>query len=256
MIFRLRATRTFATFLAFVALILSGCDLSTVRAAVPTIPGIWCSTELGRTLSTEQRQLLTRSLSRITGWEKIQFSAYGSLVLDEVADAKSGSSIARQILTEVLRSGSVFIIEDHSKSGSVDFGQLDEGTVYEDGERRCMIWRVRVDFDDFRQIQAPTEVRASFDEGFLLLHEMLHGLGLKDTTQVGEIGECESLLNRVRAELKLPLRDDYFGQALHIAPSVILARLRFRSRSSGNTRWKWHYLYFLPGRETLKPITW
>lgn len=258
MIIRLKAPHTFAIFSALVALTLSGFpgNLSTVRAALPNIPGVWCSNELGRTLSTEQRQLLTRSLGRITGWEKIQFSAYGALVLDDVTDIIGGSAIARQVLTEVLRSGAVFIIEDHSKSPSVDFGQLDEGTVYEDGERKLLIWRVRVDFDDFRQIQAPTAVRASFDEGFMLLHEMLHGLGLKDTTRVGELGECESVLNQARAELGLPLRDDYLGQSFHVAPSVILARLSFKSRSSINTRWKWHYLYFFPGKKTLETITW
>lgn len=258
MTFRPRATRTVTTFFAFVALTLSGfpSGLSTARAVTPNIPGVWCSREPGRTLSTEQRQLLTRSLGRITGWEKIQFSAHGLLLLNEVADANGGSSIARQILTEVLRSGAAFLIEDHSRSHAVDFGQLDEGTVYEDGEHRLMIWRVRVDFDDFRQMQAPTAVRAAFDEGFMLLHEMLHGLGLKDTKQVGEIGECESVLNRARAELGLPLRDDYFGQALRLTSSVISAKLRFKSRSPGNTKWKWHYLYFLPGRESLEPFTW
>src|SRR5438105_3910015 len=85
MIFRLRATHIFMIFSTTVVLTLSGfpSNLSTARVALPTVPGIWCSREPGRTLSTEQRQLLTRSLGRITGWNKIQFSAYGSLVLDE-----------------------------------------------------------------------------------------------------------------------------------------------------------------------------
>lgn len=258
MTFRPRATRTVTTLFAFVALTLSGfpSGLSTARAVTPNIPGVWCSREPGRTLSTEHRQLLTRSLGRITGWKRIQFSAHGMLVLDEMTETTYGSPIARQILTQVLRSGSAFLIEDHSRSHAVDFGQLDEGTVYEDGERRFMIWRVRVDFDDFRQMQAPTTVRAAFDEGFMLLHEMLHGLGLKDTTRVGEVGECESVLNRARAELGLPLRDDYFGQAFRLTQNVVSARLRFKSRKQGSTKWKWHYLYFLTGRERPEPFTW
>ena len=83
MIFRLRAARILVTISTFAALTLSGfpSDIFAARVALPTIPGIWCSSEPGRTLSTEQRQLLTRSLGRITGWKEIQFSAYGSLVL-------------------------------------------------------------------------------------------------------------------------------------------------------------------------------
>jgi hypothetical protein len=250
------ATPTLVIFLTLAALILfiDPSSFSAARTGVPPAPGVWCSREVGRELSTEQRQLLTRSLQRITGWEGIKFSAYGSLVLDEVTQTSSGSSIARQVLKEVLRSGLVFIIEDYSKSDSVNFGQLDEGTDYDDGERRVLIWRVRVDFDDFRQMQAPAEVRASFDEGFLLLHETLHGLGLKDSMQDGEVGECEAILNQARVELGLPVRDQYLGQTLYITPSIMAARLRFKSRRSSSTKWKWHYLYFFPGRETVRPF--
>src|ERR1051326_3783837 len=118
MIFRLGAARIIITISAFASLTLSGfpSDTFAARVALPTIPGIWCSREPGRTLSIEQRQLLTRSLGRITGWEQIQFSAYGSLVLDEVTAAHGGSPIARQVLTEVLRSGSVFVLENPFQS--------------------------------------------------------------------------------------------------------------------------------------------
>src|SRR5215813_8131589 len=88
---------------------------------------------------------------------------------------------------------------------SVNFGQLNEGLRYEDAITglRLMVWRVRLDFDDFREMQASREVRDSFDAGFTALHEMLHGLGYKDAANVYELGECEETLNRARGELGL-----------------------------------------------------
>jgi len=48
---------------------------------------------------------------------------------------------------------------------SVNFGQLNEGLRYEDAITglRLMVWRVRLDFDDFREMQASREVQASFE---------------------------------------------------------------------------------------------
>ena len=78
-------------------------------------------------------------------------------------------------------------------------------------------------------MRASREVQASFDVGFTTLHELLHGLGYKDATKVDELGECEETLNRSRAELDLPMRDQYFGDALRLARHFVSVRLRFRS---------------------------
>jgi hypothetical protein len=108
---------------------------------------------------------------------------------------------------------------------------------------------VRLDFEDFREMEASREVRDSFDAGFTMLHELLHGLGYKDAARVDELGECEETLNLARAELWLPLRDQYFGDELRVARQFISVRLRFRSYNSrvsaGPARERTQYLFFM-----------
>jgi hypothetical protein len=96
-------------------------------------------------------------------------------------------------------------------------------------------------------MQASSEVRAAFDEGFTLLHELLHGLGYKDAVRAPELGECEEVVNRMRSELGLPLRDEYFGETWRITEKLTSVRLRFRSppRFGSTARSESHYLFFL-----------
>jgi len=219
------------------------------HSAFPKTPGVWLSGEAGRKLSGARVEDLTRSLRRITGFGELHFAKDGSLVTG--AAQSEGSAAARGILSCALSAGSVFIIEDHSGSPSVNFGQLDEGLRFEDVMTglRLDVWRVRLDFDDFREMEASREVRNSFDAGFTTLHELLHGLGCKDATSVDELGECEETLNRARTELGLPLRDQYFGDELRMARQFVTVRLRFRSdkaRSSAvHSRARIQYLFFL-----------
>jgi hypothetical protein len=218
------------------------------QPAFPKTPGVWLSGEAGHKPSSAQVEELTRSLRRITGFDELHFAKDGSLA---VGSAQSGgSATARQILSCALSSGSVFIIEDHSGSTSVNFGQLNEGLRYEDAITglRLAVWRVRLDFYDFREMQASREVRDSFDAGFTTLHELSHGLGYKDATSADELGECEETLNRARAELGLPLRDQYFGDELRMARNFVSVRLRFRSnapRPPSSARARTQYLFFM-----------
>ena len=219
------------------------------QSAFPKTPGVWLSGEARRKFSGARVEELTRSLRRITGFGELHFAKDGSLVTG--AAQSGGSAAARRILSCALSSGSVFIIEDHSGSPSINFGQLDEGLRYED-VMTCLsleVWRVRLDFDDFREMEASREVRDSFDAGFTTLHELLHGLGCKDATSVDELGECEETLNQARAELGLPLRDQYFGDELRMARQFVSVRLRFRSDkaqvSAVRSRARIQYLFFM-----------
>jgi len=219
------------------------------QSAFPKMPGVWLSGETKHRPTGPRVEQLTQSLRRITGLKELYFAEDGSLVTG--AAQAEGSETARQVLSCSLSSGSVFIIEDHSNSPSVNFGQLDEGLRYEDALTglRLMIWRVRLDFNDFREMQASREVRATFDAGFTTLHELLHGLGYKDAASIDELGECEETLNRARAELNLPLRDQYFGDTLPLARQFVSVRLRFRSNApqtpAGSTRKRTQYLFFM-----------
>ncbi len=217
------------------------------------VGGTWCSDDPRYALTMPQREQLTNSLRQMTGWKQLQFTAEGALVTGDSAVSEGGSALARKVWLMARQSGFRFVIEDHSGSPDVNFGQLDEGTNYFDVRRnlKLEIWRVRLDFLDFTQMQTTPEVRESFDPGFTLLHELLHGLGYKDTRVPGELGECEQLVNRIRAELGLPQRLQYHGEIIRLSRWIASVRLRFRSlipasaNDAGKMRWKNQYLYFL-----------
>jgi hypothetical protein len=224
------------------------------QSAFPKTPGVWLSRD-GAKPSGAHVEELTRSLRRITGLSDLHFAEDGSLALGPAQSSQSGqcrgSAAARHILSRSRASGQVFIIEDHSGSPAVNFGQLNEGLRYEDAITglRLMVWIVRLDFDDFRAMQASPEVRDSFDTGFTTLHELLHGLGYKDAASADELGQCEETLNQARAELGLPLRDQYFGDELRMSRHFISIRLRFRNDkalvSAGAARARTQYLFFM-----------
>lgn len=218
--------------------------------ATVTTPGIHFSQQAAYQLPLLEKNKLLASLRRITGWQQLCIDETDRLRLECANEFVGGSVWARWVINEVLRSGNRFVIENHVASATVNFGQLDEGTRYSDDRTgtNLLIYRVRLDFADFQNMEATPEVRETFDEGFTFFHELLHGLGLQDTDIHNEIGDCEHLVNKMRADLRLPLRDQYLGDLLYITPKLKTVRLRFKSPSSGNkttSRWKKHYLFFV-----------
>ena len=215
------------------------------------LPGAWCSQSTAYALSAAQRKTLQTRLRRITGWTQLSFAENGKLEIGDFTAIEGGARSARKVLLQALRSGQRFVLENHSSSAFVNFGQLDEGTNYTDDRTGLAleIYRVRLDFADFDKMSAAPAVRESFDEGFTFLHELLHGFGLKDTHIPNEIGECETVVNLMRAELGLPLRDQYLADLLRLTPLAKIIRLRFKAQTldtQGTRRWKTHHLFFMP----------
>ena len=214
--------------------------------------GIWCNRAKDYGVAGAQEDQLVNSLRWITGFQRLCFSEDGSLSLGDVREVRAGSTTARQIIFSALRSDKTFIIEDHSDSPTVVFGQINQELDYKDriSGKKFQIWRLRIDFADFRGIKASPEVRLSFAVGFVVLHELLHGVGYKDAVSRMEIGELERLVNQARAELGLPLRDQYFGEPLQITTRMATFRLRFRNGidpvAGGNLlkRRRMQYLFF------------
>lgn len=210
--------------------------------------GVWCERTSVYAMTKEHESRLALSLRRITGYGALAFASGGSLSLGESSAVVGGSAEARRILTTAVSSGLVFIVEDYSGSGSVSFGQAAQAAIYARSDGGTSeVWRLRLDFDDFQRMEASAEVRAAFDEGFTFLHELLHGLGYKDASHERELGACEEVVNRVRSELGLPLRDQYFGDAWRITEKLTSVRLRFHSqaRKGNSVRRESHYLFFL-----------
>lgn len=229
--------------------ILCGPSLSAATlVGSPRTSGVWCERRSDYAITKEHEMRLAESLRRVTGFGDLHFASDGSLILGDARVVAGGSAEARRILIRAVCSGASFIIEDYSGSGSVTFGQAAPEQVYETGDgRSSQVWRLRLDFDDFQQMQASSEVRATFDEGFTLFHELLHGLGYKDAFRPRELGACEEIVNRMRSELGLPLRDQYFGETWRITDKLTSVRLRFRTRPQGGSsaRGGSHYLFFL-----------
>ena len=231
--------------------------LQSIRAErpQPKEQGIWCDQHTKYQLAGNHKELLVASLRRITGYQELNFSNNGALSLGDPGSISEGSQMARTILQQVLNTGSEVVIEDHSNSQSVNFGQLDEGTRYEDWVTRknFTIWHVRIDFEDFRKMQTSPEVQEAFDSGITTLHELLHSLGHKDPDNFGEVGKCEEVINQVRTELSLPVREHYHGVPLiQLSNQSVIIRVRFRERLAAKvakivrpTRWKTHYLFFV-----------
>jgi len=232
---------------SFISLVEPSLSAATLEDSAKT-SGVWCERRSDYAITKEHERRLALSLRRITGYGALQFAPDGSLSLGDSSVVAGGSAEARGILMRAVCSGAIFVIEDYSRSGSVNFGQAAQEQVYEvrDG-RSSQIWRLRLDFDDFQQMDASSEVRAAFDEGFTLFHELLHGLGYMDASRARELGPCEEIVNRVRSELGLPLRDEYFGEAWRITEKLTSVRMRFRSqaRNGNSARWESHYLFFL-----------
>lgn len=245
------------------ALLLSVQMMAAATDDCPKEPGIW----LGRNAATgcveNCQQILTESLRRITGLQQLRFAKNGALQVGERSDFIGGSVTARAILFRALASGAVFVIEDHSGSVTVNFGQLDEGLRYEDclNGQRLLIWRVRLDFADFKRVDAPRQVREAFDEGFACLHELLHGLGYRDSYQADEVGEVEEIINQARAELGLPLRAQYLGETVPVVHRVFCVRLHFKDapqatpETNKSARRRSYRLHFLPELGSIFQLT-
>jgi hypothetical protein len=224
-----------------------------VESAPPESAGVWYMRRSTRGAAARHEQLLTISLRRTTGVEGLRFDADGRLVLDG-APPLGGSSVARELLARAQHCPIAFLVEDHSGSGRVDFGQLDAGTVYEDARTfaRMEVRRLRLDFLDFERAQAPAPVRASFDVGFTFLHELLHGFGCADapSSEPEAIGECEQVLNRARDELGLPRRERYFAEAVATVGGMTTVRLPFRAAGNAGDR-----AYFVFATAARSPAT-
>lgn len=227
---------------------LAGAPFTSHAEELAARPGIHCARGAAA-ISPASRRGLVDSLRRLTGLSALDFDEHGALSLGDRSTPHGGSPTARLVLDAALASGMAFVVEDHSGSGQVAFGQLDAGTNVADilrGDER-LLWRVRIDFKDLADFAAPAAVRAAFDPGFALLHEILHGLGFPDTKGAEEVGAVEEILNRARGELGLPLRDRYLAEGRMVAEALLSVRIRFRTPAApdGPPRDRFDYLTFL-----------
>ncbi|HTG93006.1 MAG TPA: hypothetical protein VL866_10490 [Pyrinomonadaceae bacterium] len=160
------------------------------------------------------RQLsgLMRELVFFSGLD-LKVDHNGSIHYEHELPELAGSAIARELLATAIGGPDSFTVESANHSPQIAFAQIESILDYTDREnQRATEWVIRIDFADFAQLRGDTAVLKTFSPGTNLLHELIHAiLKLPDPAGPSDrLGPCERYLNLIRAELGLPLRQNYF----------------------------------------------
>ena len=197
-------------------------------------------------VSRSHRDELVASLRAITGLTNLKFDANGSLRLDGGV-ATRGSESARALLSQALTGPNVIVIEDASSRSDVGFARVVRGRWLRGDSASPPAFVVLIDFADFRRLSGDAEARAAFDVGWGLLHEIDHVVRDSEDAQAqSAIGECEDHINRMRLELGLPIRVDYFFSRAYLKAdanfSARYVRLSFERRDELSLQTKRYWL--------------
>ncbi|HEY2962638.1 MAG TPA: hypothetical protein VGJ37_09510 [Pyrinomonadaceae bacterium] len=197
-------------------------------------------------VSREHRNQLEVKLRKITGWPKLTFAGDGTLII-EGTDSSRGSKSARSLLAKAIAGKNVIILEDASSRPDVAFCRVVPGRWTNADSARFPAYVVLIDFTDFEQIVGDQEARESFDVGWAVLHELDHVVtNSEDQDDADSAGECESHINKMRAELGLPLRASYFFtvSTLKTDPNFTtrFVRLPFEQKDPSSRRPKRYWL--------------
>ena len=197
-------------------------------------------------VSRSHREELTTSLRAITGLTGLKFDATGALRLDGDVTSR-GSESARALLSQALKGPNVIIIDDASSRSDVGFARVVPGRWLRGDSTNPPAFVVLIDFTDFRRLSGDAEARAAFDVGWGLLHEIDHVVrDSEDAQDQTAIGECEDHINRMRLELGLPIRVDYFFSRAYLKAdanfSARYVRLSFERRDQISLQTKRYWL--------------
>jgi len=201
---------------------------------------------LRQDVSRSHREELAISLRAITGLSNLRFDANGVLRLDGDV-ATRGSESARALLSQALKGPNVIVIEDASSRSDVGFARVVRGRWLRGDSTNPPVFVVLIDFTDFRRLSGDAEARAAFDVGWGLLHEIDHVVrDSEDAQDQTAIGECEDHINRMRLEVGLPVRVDYFFSRAYLKAdanfSARYVRLSFERRDELSLQTKRYWL--------------
>lgn len=160
-------------------------------------------------LSSSRRLELAAKLREITGWPRLDFDEDGALRFG--GHPTGGSQTARDLLIAATNGSNLSIIEDASNRDDTIFCRVVEGRWKRDAAQKPPAYIVLIDFADFSHVMGDKAALAAFNVGWSFLHEIAHVVhNSPDTAEAGDVGECESLINRMRRECGLAERADYF----------------------------------------------
>ena len=161
-------------------------------------------------VSRSHREELITRLRLITGLNNLSFDSSASLRLGDT-QTTSGSESARRLLAEAVAGPNVIVLEDASSRSDVAFCRVVRGRWVRGESNKPPAFVVLIDFTDFHQLSGDAEARAAFDVGWGLLHELDHVVRDSEDARADKaLGECEEHINRMRLEVGLPVRVDYF----------------------------------------------
>jgi len=197
-------------------------------------------------VSRAHRDELVKRLRLITGLTDLRFESDGALRL-ESAQSTRGSESARALLTKAVEGANVIVLEDASSRSDVAFCRVVRGRWTRGEANKPPAYVVLIDFTDFHQLSGDAEARAAFDVGWGLLHEIDHVVtSSEDAKDPGALGECEDHINRMRLELGLPVRADYFFSRTYLNADANFnaryVRLSFERRDEGSFQPKRYWL--------------
>ena len=168
-------------------------------------------------LSAKHRNDLAGKLQKITGWSDLDFDREGALRVGS-KEALRGSKGARELITKAIDGPNVVILEDASERSDVVFCRVVPGRWKHHPSENPDVYVVLIDFADFKQVTGDEQARAAFDVGWGVLHELEHVVhDSHDADLVGTPGDCEEHINKMRQELGLPVRTDYFFRSLPLS---------------------------------------
>lgn len=201
---------------------------------------------LRENVSRTHRDQLINKLRKITGWTKLAFVGDGALSV-EAGEFFKGSKSARNLLAGAIAGENVVVLEDASSRSDVAFCRVVPGRWTNGNAAGLDAYVVLIDFTDFEQLIGDAEARRSFDVGWAVLHELDHVVMNSADTDVNDhVGECETHINKMREELGLPLRANYFftASSLRADPNfnTRFVRLPFEQIDPSSRRLKRYWL--------------
>jgi hypothetical protein len=227
------------------AVLLGALSLTALAAPSATVQPTGVRNSSGpQRLNEKLLQQVQESLRHKTGFVELDFDEQGALSLGNRRHIRGGSATARSLLIAAVDSQNLYELESHERSPEVAFARMDESEDRDFGEtgRHMTIYHVQIDFADFGHLSGAREAKASFDNGFALLHELTHGV-LKLQDPIGDshqIGECDAHVNQMRRELQLPERLYYhpgiFVTRTNYGRGIVCARLEFVERQAGQAQ--------------------
>lgn|GEM_PF-866294 len=167
-------------------------------------------------LNAKQLELVLKSLREKSGFQEIHFDEDGFLKLGDQTKFIGGSASARALISAAVEAKQAIDLEAHNYSSIVAFARLANTVIYQSRATgdKINVYPIEIDFSDFQKLFGDKKAIAAFDIGFVVLHELGHAvLGLHDSSEDSSgPGDCEEYINRIRRELNLPERQNYFAK--------------------------------------------